>query len=88
VIVELQEQLLARGKELDSQVGTVITWEESMTAFARALGDASTECDASRARADAVRWDYSAQVSVSSSQSERRKALGRMLDERVALLGL
>jgi hypothetical protein len=56
--------------------------------FICVLGGASMECDASCARTDAVRWDYSLWVSVSSSQSERRRALGRMLDERVTLLGM
>jgi hypothetical protein len=42
-------------------------WEESLTTFARVLGDASVEHDASHARMDAVRWDYSAWVSISSS---------------------
>jgi hypothetical protein len=56
--------------------------------FARVLGDASAERDASRTRVDAVRWDYSIRVSISSSQSKWRRALGQMLDERVVVLGL
>jgi hypothetical protein len=46
------------------------------------------EHDASRARATATQRDYSAQVSASSSQSERRKAFRRTLEEHAALLGL
>jgi cysteine sulfinate desulfinase/cysteine desulfurase-like protein len=88
VIIELQEQLLAQGKELDSREGTVFMWEESLIAFAHVLREASTEHDASRAHVDAVRRDYSAQVSMSSSQSEWHKALGRTLDEHTTLFGL
>jgi hypothetical protein len=61
---------------------------ESLTVFARALGEATTECDASRTRAAATLWDYSTQVSDSSSQSEQLKAFSQMLEERAALLGL
>jgi hypothetical protein len=46
------------------------------------------EHDASRARATATQRDYSAQVSASSSQFERRKAFRRTLEEHAALLGL
>jgi hypothetical protein len=38
VIVELQEQLLAQERELDSREGTIVTWEEGLIAFTRALG--------------------------------------------------
>jgi hypothetical protein len=60
VIAELQEQLLSQERVLDSREGAVIAWEESLTALACALGEASTERDASRASADVVRRDYSA----------------------------
>jgi hypothetical protein len=40
VIDELQEQLLALERELDSQEGTVVTWEEGLTTFAHVLGEA------------------------------------------------
>jgi hypothetical protein len=44
--------------------------------------------DASRVRVDVIRWDYSAQVSASSSQSGWLKALSRMQEEHEALLCL
>jgi hypothetical protein len=88
VIVKLQDELLARGKELDSREGAVIMREESLMAFACVLRDASAEHDTSHARADAIQRDYSTQLSVYSSQSEWRRALGRTLDECAALLGL
>jgi hypothetical protein len=67
MIVELQEQLLARERELDNREGAIVAWGESLTVFARALGEVTTECDASRTRAAATLWDYSTQVSASSS---------------------
>jgi hypothetical protein len=59
-----------------------------LTTFAHTLGEVSTEHDASRTRAIATQRDYSAQVSASSSQSERCKAFTRTLEEHAALLGL
>jgi hypothetical protein len=54
VIVELQEQLLAREREPDSREVTIIVWEESLTALPHALREASAEHNASRARVDTV----------------------------------
>jgi hypothetical protein len=88
VIAELQEQLLAQERELDSREGAIITWEESLKAHARALGEANTERDASRARADTVWRDCSAQVSAFSSRSRWLNALSQTLEECAALLGL
>jgi hypothetical protein len=88
MIIELQEQLLARERELDNREGAIVAWGESLTVFARALREVTTECDASRTRAAATLWDYSTQVSASSSQSERLKAFSQMLKECAALLGL
>jgi hypothetical protein len=88
VIAELQDQLLAQERELDSREGTIIMWEESLSTFARVLREACTGRDASHALGGTIRCDYLAQVSASSSQSKRHKALRRMLDERVILLGL
>jgi hypothetical protein len=49
--------------------------------------EVSAERDASRARAATTRWDYFAQVSASSSHSERLKAFSQTLQECAALLG-
>jgi hypothetical protein len=74
--------------ELDSREGAVITWEQSLTAFAHALEEEHAGRDASCAHAGAALQDYLALVSASSSQFERHKALRRTLDERATLLGL
>jgi hypothetical protein len=52
--IELQEQLLARERELDSQEGAAIAWEEELAAFVCVLGEVCVERDTSRARANAV----------------------------------
>jgi hypothetical protein len=54
VVVELQGQLLARGRELDSREGAIAMWEDGLMAFECALGKVSAERDASRIRAVAV----------------------------------
>jgi hypothetical protein len=69
VIVKTQEQLLARERELDSRESTIIAWEEGLTSFARPLDVVSTERDTSRARIDAIQWDFLTQVCASISQS-------------------
>jgi hypothetical protein len=88
VITELQDQLLAREKELDNREGAIIVWEESLTTFTCTLGVARVGCDASLAHGSAIRRDHLTQVSASSSQSERRKARRQTMDERAILLGL
>jgi hypothetical protein len=67
VVVELQEQLLARERELDSQEGVIVAWEKGLAAFARALREVCVECDDSCARADTVQQDFFSQVCASSS---------------------
>jgi hypothetical protein len=54
VIIELQGQLLAQERELDSREGAIVTWEEGLAAFARVLGEVRMECDVSHACVDAV----------------------------------
>jgi hypothetical protein len=54
VIVELQEQLLARERELDSREGAIVAWEESLISFTRALREVRVKHDASHARVDAI----------------------------------
>jgi hypothetical protein len=58
VDVELQEKLLAQKRELDSREGAIVAWEEGMVAFARTLREVHAKHDTSRARADAVQWDF------------------------------
>jgi hypothetical protein len=54
VIIELQEQLLAQERELDSREGAIIVCEEGLAAFARMLGEVHVEHDASYVRVNAV----------------------------------
>jgi hypothetical protein len=42
MVVELQEQLLARERELDSREGTLMAWEYGLVAFECALGRVCT----------------------------------------------
>jgi hypothetical protein len=54
VAVELQGQLLALERELDSRESVMVAWEERLTAFARALGEVRVERDARRVHADVI----------------------------------
>jgi hypothetical protein len=67
VIAELQKQLTPQERELDSRDGTIIAWEEGLMAYAHALGDVSTGCDADRAGLETTQWDFFAYVCTSSS---------------------
>jgi hypothetical protein len=57
-------------------------------AFAHVLEEARVGRDATHTHGSAIRRDYLAQVSASSSQSKWRKALYQTLDECMILLGL
>jgi hypothetical protein len=58
VFVELEDQLLARERELDSREGAIIAWEESQTSFARVLREACMGHDARHANGGVIRYDY------------------------------
>jgi hypothetical protein len=58
VLVELQGQLLARERELDSREGAAVVWEARLVAFACVLREVCVEPDASRVHADAVQRDF------------------------------
>jgi hypothetical protein len=77
VITELQEQLLAWDRGLDSRDGAIIAWEERVIAFALSLGEVSAERDASCARVDAVWRDFSTKVCASHSRFGQLTALSR-----------
>jgi hypothetical protein len=68
VAAELQGQLLAQERELDSREGAIIMWEDGLAAFECALGEVHTEHDDSRVRAEAVQQDFFAQARASSSR--------------------
>jgi hypothetical protein len=69
VAIELQEQLLAQERELDSRGGVITVWEDGLAVFEYALGKLCTERDTSHVRAEVVQQDLSAQAHVSSSRS-------------------
>jgi hypothetical protein len=70
VTIELQGQLLARERELDSREGAMVMWEEGLAALACTLGEERTECDVCCVCADAIQWDFFAQACASSSMSK------------------
>jgi hypothetical protein len=82
VFVKLQEQLLSQERELDIREGTIVTWEEGLTTFARVLKEVSMVHDASHAHMDAIRWDFSTQVCASSARSGQLTDHGRTLEGR------
>jgi hypothetical protein len=67
VTVELQGQLLAWDRELDSREGAIVTMEKGLVPVAHELEKVPVECDANRARADAIQWDFFTHVHASSS---------------------
>jgi hypothetical protein len=54
VAIELQVQLLARERELDSKKGAIMAWEDGLVAFEHTLGKVCKACDASHAQAKAI----------------------------------
>jgi hypothetical protein len=88
VTVELQGQVLARERELDSREGAIITWEEGLAAFAHMHVEVHTEHDTSHTRTDVVQWDFLTQVRTSNSRSEQLTDIGQTLEEHQILLCL
>jgi hypothetical protein len=88
VVVELQEQLLARERELDSREGVVVAWKEGLAAFMHMLRVVRAECNASHVCANAIQWDFFAQVCTSSSRFKQLSGLGQTLEECQILLYL
>jgi hypothetical protein len=70
VAVELQGQLLARERELDSREGAITAWEDGLAAFEHTLGEVMKECCTGHIRAEAVQQDFFAQAHVSHSRSK------------------
>jgi hypothetical protein len=54
VAVEVQEQLLAQERELDSREGVIATWEDRLATSEHALGRACMERDAKHIQAEAI----------------------------------
>jgi xanthosine utilization system XapX-like protein len=54
VAIEVQEQLLAQERELDSREGVIATWEDGLATSEHALGRACMERDAKHIQAEAV----------------------------------
>jgi hypothetical protein len=65
VTVELQGQLLAQERELDSREGDIDAWEEGLAAFAHMLGEVHVERDASHASVDVVQQVFFTQAHAS-----------------------
>jgi hypothetical protein len=86
--IKLQEQLLARERELDSREGAITMWEFGSAAFACALGEVCMECDAKHIQVDAVQWDFLARTHTSSSCSIQLHHLSWMSNEYQILLCL
>jgi hypothetical protein len=85
---ELQEQLLTRERELDNKEGTIITWEDSLTASECTLGRACMEHDTERAQDEVVRQDYLAKTHAFTSGSKHSINFSRTLEECQILLSL
>jgi hypothetical protein len=88
VAIELQGQLLAQERELESREGAITMWNDGLVAFEHALGKVHMEWDASRVRAEGVRQDFFAQMRASSSRSKQLIGLNRTLEECQILLCL
>jgi hypothetical protein len=88
VAIELQGQLLARERELDSREGIIAAWEDGLVAFECALGKVHVKCNVSHVRAEAVQQDFSAQSCASSSRSKRLTDLNWTLEEHQILFCL
>jgi hypothetical protein len=71
VAIELQGQVLARERELDSREGIIAAWEDGLVAFERTLGKVHVEHNISHVWAEAVQQDFTAQSCASSSRSKR-----------------
>jgi hypothetical protein len=67
MVTELQEQLLVRDRELDSQENALKAWEDNLAATELALGRARMECDTECDRAEAIQRDYQAWMRASTA---------------------
>jgi hypothetical protein len=52
--IELQEQLPARERDLDSRECILMVWEDGLAAFEHALGKARMECDGECDQTEAI----------------------------------
>jgi hypothetical protein len=86
--VELQVQLLAREKELDSRKGAIAAWEDGLTAFVHALVGVCTKYDDRCVQAEVVQQDFLAQRTASSSWFKQLHHLSWMSGERQIFLCL
>jgi hypothetical protein len=50
----VEEELLARERELDNRDSAIVPWEGGLAAFSRVLGEVHTERDTSHECADAI----------------------------------
>jgi hypothetical protein len=54
MVAELQEQLLVRERELDSQENALMAWEDDLATTKHALGRVCMECNAECDQAEAI----------------------------------
>jgi hypothetical protein len=66
VAIEMQEQHLARERELDNREGALAAWEDDLVAFECTLRRVRMEFDGKCDRAEAVRQDYQARLHAST----------------------
>jgi hypothetical protein len=81
VAIELQEQLLAWERELDSREGALTMWEDGLVDFERALGKLCTERKANHAQTVAIQHDFSARTRASRSRLKQLISFNWMLKE-------
>jgi hypothetical protein len=84
MVVELQAQLLSQERELDSQKGAIITWEDGLMASERTLCRACRE----HTQTEVVLHDYLARSRALTSSSKHSINFNMMLEERQILLSL
>jgi hypothetical protein len=81
MVIELQEQLFAKERELDSWESALTAREDNLAASEYALGRVCVECDAECDRATAVRQDYRARLSASTEVQPPMNHFKKLLEE-------
>jgi hypothetical protein len=80
VTAELQGQLLAWERDLDSREHVLMAREDGLAASKCALGRAHMECDGECDQAEAVRQDYLARVRTFTAGCRRSLDFDRVLE--------
>jgi hypothetical protein len=88
MVIELQELLLVRERELDSQENALMAREDNLVATERTLGRACMECDTECDRVEAVRQDYQAKMRASTTSCRHSLDFDRVLRGRQFILSV